>query len=90
MELSQPQLIKSILKDLNFQANMKMKEIPALSSVILQKDNEGEDFKKDFHYQSIIGKLNFLEKSTRLDISYTVNQCMRFSEKPKQSQDKAS
>jgi hypothetical protein len=33
----------------------------------------------------VIGKLNYLEKSTRLDISFAVNQCARFSSSPKQS-----
>ena len=36
--LNQPQLIDSILKDMKFQNNMKEKDTPALSSVILQKD----------------------------------------------------
>ena len=39
----------------------------------------------DFHYRSVIGKLNFLEKSTRPDISVSVHQCARFSEHPKRS-----
>jgi len=33
-------------------------------------------------YQSVIGKLNFLEKSTRLDISFAICQCARFSIDP--------
>ena len=89
IELTQPQLIESIFSDLSFQANTKMKEIPALSMAILQNDMKGEDFNKDFHYQSVIGILNYLEKSTRLDISYAVHQCMRFSENPKQSHGEA-
>ena len=39
----------------------------------------------EFHYRSVIGKLNFLEKSTRLDISVSVHQCARFSEHPMRS-----
>ena len=62
IKLTQPQLIESILKDLNFQANTKMKETHAQSTVILHKDTKVEDFNKDFHYRSVIGKLNFLEK----------------------------
>ena len=37
----------------------------------------------EFHYRSVIGKLNFLEKSTRPDISVSVHQCARFTEHPK-------
>ena len=36
-----------------------------------------------FHYQSVIGKLNFLEKSTRPDISVSIHQYARFSKSPK-------
>ena len=61
IELTQPQLIESILNDLSFQANTKMKEIPALAMVILQKDMKWEDLNKKFHYRSIIRKLNFLK-----------------------------
>ena len=46
-------------------------------------------FKRDFepwNYCSVIGCLNFLEKSTRPDIACDVHQCARFSADPKQSQ----
>ena len=36
-------------------------------------------------YRSVIGKLNFLEKSTRGDISYPVHQCARFASDPRAS-----
>ena len=87
--LNQPQLIDSILKDMKFQSNMKEKDTPALSLVILQKDKQGKPFNNDFHYRRVIGKLNFLEKSTRPDISYAVHQCARFCEHPKQSHGEA-
>ena len=45
----------------------------------------GEDFAEHWSYRSIIGKLNFLEKSTRPDIAYAVHQCARFSANPKAS-----
>ena len=61
------------------------KDTPALSSVILQKDTQGKPLNNDFHYRSVIGKLNFLEKSTRPDISYAVHQCARFCKHLKQS-----
>jgi hypothetical protein len=31
----------------------------------------------------VIGKLNYLEKSTRPDIAYAVHQCARFAANPK-------
>ena len=36
-----------------------------------------------FQYRSVIGKLNYLEKSTRPDIVYAVHQCTRFSSNPR-------
>jgi hypothetical protein len=60
--LMQPHLIDSLMKDLNFAENTKGKPIPALSSIILQRDEDGPPFDEHWIYQSVIGKLNFLEK----------------------------
>ena len=49
------------------------------------KDSDGPEITPDFHYHSVIGKLNFLEKSTHPDISVSVHQCARFSENPRKS-----
>ena len=84
-KLTQPHLIDTILKDLHLQENTKEKSTPALSSQILHPDVDGEDMGEDFHYRSVIGKLKFLEKSTRIYISYSVHQCTQFSENPKKS-----
>ena len=34
-------------------------------------------------YRRVIGKLNFLEKSSRPDIAFAAHQCARFSSEPK-------
>ncbi len=61
--LTQPHLINTILTDLNLQtARTTGRSTPALSSVLLHRDPQGLPFNKSFHYRSIIGKLNFLEK----------------------------
>ena len=39
----------------------------------------------EFHYSSVIGKLNFIEKSTCSNISISVHKCVRFSENLKRS-----
>ena len=83
--LTQPNLIESILQDLGLQNAEKGREIPALSTKILTKDESGPEMKDGFHYRSVIGKLNFLEKSTRPDLAYSVGQCAHFSSNPKQS-----
>ncbi len=85
IKLAQPQLINSILQDLNYAEKTKSKPTPAPSSVILQRDLDGAAFDEHWDYQSVIGKLNFLEKSTRPDIAYAVHQCARFSANPRKS-----
>ncbi len=85
--LSQPQLIDSILKDLGLidgrLKRAKPKRTPAKTSLILQRDTSSLKHSGSWDYQSVIGKLNFLEKSTRPDISYAVHQCTCFSIDPR-------
>jgi hypothetical protein len=47
------------------------------------------DFDGRFHYRSVIGQLNYIEKGTRSNISYIIHQCARFVEKPKESHARA-
>lgn len=86
ISLTQPHLIASILKDLGLdKPNSKKEDTPALSSKPLEKhlDRRSHD-QNHFDYRSVIGKLNYLEKSTRPDISEAVHQCARFSSNPRQ------
>jgi hypothetical protein len=84
--LTQPHLIDAILTDLKLQSTgTKGRETPALSSILLYEDPKGPPFDASFHYRSIIGKLNFLEKSTRPELAYAVHQCARFCSNPKHS-----
>ena len=85
IRLTQPQLIDSIIKDLHLQSRSNPKKTPAVTTHLLHKDSDGPEMTLDFHYHSIIGKLNFLEKSTWPDISVSMHQCARFSESPKKS-----
>jgi hypothetical protein len=85
MKLSQPQLIQQILDDLWFNERTKPKPIPAPGGQILERDVDAEPMNDDFHYRSVIGKSNFLEKSTRPDLAVAVHSCARFSSDPKQS-----
>ena len=91
-ELTQPHLIDSILKDLNLleengetKSNAKGVDMPALSTKTIGPDKEGAEFTYPWEYRSLIGKLNFLEKSTRCDISFPTHQCARFMSNPRQS-----
>jgi hypothetical protein len=78
--------MESIPKDLKLNNQKTIgRKTPALKTVLIRKDADGKDFDNSFHYRSVIGKLNYLEKSTRPDIAYAVHQCARFSSCPKQS-----
>ena len=85
IKLSQPHLIKSILEDLRIELLSKTVATPSIPNVILHADLMGEDHDDHFKYRSIIGKLNYLAKSTRPDIEYSVHQCARFMANPKRS-----
>jgi hypothetical protein len=85
-KLSQPHLIDQILEDLGLHLpSTQAKPTPALSTKIIGRDAEGKPFDERWDYRSVVGKLNFLEKSTRLDIGYATHQCARFSIDPKES-----
>jgi hypothetical protein len=89
IKLSQPHLIQQIIDDIGFNERTTSKPTPAASTVRLHRDLHGEERREKWHYRSIIGKLNFLEKSTRPDIAYAVHQCARFSNDPKMSHENA-
>ena len=56
------------------------KPTPAASTKILQRpEGWGGPFNQRFNYRKVVGKLNFLEKSSRPDIAYASRQCARFS-----------
>ena len=88
--LNQKHQIDRVLKDLSLtDENVKVKAVPCKVSKILKRDENGEDHDESFHYRSVIGKLSHIDRCTRLDISYIVHQCARFSSSPKQLHNKA-
>ena len=85
MKLSQPLLIQQILEEMGFNHRTKGRATPALSSQILSRDSEGTQKLTAWNYRSLLGKLNYLEKSTSPDKAYAVHQCARFASNPKES-----
>jgi hypothetical protein len=82
--LSQPQLIDQILTDLHLQQDsVTAKTTPAVHDRVLGSHSASPPFDGHFHYRSVIGKLNHLERGSRPDISYAVHQCARFSSDPR-------
>jgi hypothetical protein len=90
ISLTQPHLIEQVISLVNFQPKTKSKPTPASPSKILRKDESAPPHKADWSYRQLIGKLNFLEKSTRPDIAYAVHQCARFSQSPRESHTEAA
>ena len=70
--MTQPQMIDQILQDLGYKSTAnntlcyvtKSMDTPVTSMVTLTRDLDGLVHNKKWDYQSMIGKLNFLEKST--------------------------
>jgi hypothetical protein len=75
IELTQPRLIQQILHDAGIKSNTKTKDKAAPSSTILRRDLHGAPFNEQWEHRSVVGKLNFLEKSTRPEIACAVHQC---------------
>jgi Reverse transcriptase (RNA-dependent DNA polymerase) len=80
--LSQPHLIDSILEGLKLSdhgtSKAKSADTPVTFENKLHKDVTGDPFNYPWDYCSIIGKMNFLEKSTRGDLAYSVHQCAQY------------
>jgi hypothetical protein len=81
----QPTLIHLILQDLKLEGEglknqPKVRSIPASSTVVLKDHQDLTDHNpKEFDYRQVIGKVLYLEKSARPDISCAVHPCARQS-----------
>jgi hypothetical protein len=65
------------------QGKPNIKPVPANTSVPLTDHKGSPDHNpKDFEYRHVIGKLLYLEKSTRPDISCAIHQCARHCANP--------
>jgi hypothetical protein len=86
--MTQPHLIDSILSDLNLTDNHENKStsktLPPMPTHKILADPKGPPFSYPWNYQAIIGKLNFLEKSTQPNITYVVHQLACFLTKLRQ------
>ena len=88
LHLVQPHLISRILDTLELDAKTTSKPSPAVKP-LLHKDLEGLDRKATWGYRQVIGMLNYLQNSTRPDLSMAVHQAARFSINPKLSHERA-
>lgn len=90
--LTQSHLIDQLVEDIGLKnKHFKSPKVPTHSTKILQRHKDEPDFdQSQFHYRSVVGKLNYLEKNSRPDIAYAVHQLARFSSAPKISHREAA
>ena len=50
--------------------------------MLLSRHSMSQPHDDYFNYQLVIGKLNYLERGTRSDISFITHQCVRFTTGP--------
>ena len=82
-EFMQTSLTQKIIEDVFLGPRITPKTIPMCSHRILHHHlNYPPNYKSNFQYRSVIGKLNYLAQCTRLDIVSAVHQCARFSSNP--------
>ena len=80
--MTQPQLINQIIADADLKSNCHLPPTPVVSSRMLRREESDPAYQGKFHYSSLVGKLNYLEKSSRPDITFATNSCARFCENP--------
>ena len=81
--MCQPHLIQQVVDDLNLKKEkVKLNTTPMAASRILHGHPKLEQFDQSFNYQSIIGKLGYLDKGNRPDILYATHQCEIFAADP--------
>ena len=70
ISMKQPALIERIIAQCGLK-DMRMHDTPA--DTILDRDENGQERKNDFHYHSLVGELNYLAATTRPDIQFAVH-----------------
>ena len=63
--------------------------MPMSSTVFLNKGKNGKPRKGNWNYRSVIGIINFLVKSTYLELNFSVHQHARFCDDPKLNHENA-
>ena len=81
IELKQPFLAESIIEAMGL-SDGGHKPTPA-TKVIGKSLSEGR-FRESFNYRSVVGMLLYLGGNSRLDCSFGIHQCARFSADPRQ------
>ena len=87
LEMKQEFLVKRIIEALDL-PDMNSTAVPSIKPSLFA-DEDGPTRRQRWHYRSVIGMLNYLEKTTRPDLAFAVHQAARFSIDPKLSHERA-
>jgi hypothetical protein len=89
--LEQPRMIERILEmvGLNSDERTKMHDTPACSNNLLDKDPNGAPRTQGWNYRSVVGSLSYLHHMIRPDLTFSVQQCARFSNNPSKEHEEA-
>lgn len=88
-EMTQPFLIDRIIQAVGFEPRMTDARPTPVVKPLLHRDIDGEPRRTSWNYRSVIGMMNYLQQSTRPDISMAVHQCARFCNNPRLSHERA-
>ena len=83
IHLDQHLLAESICRDLHLGDAKSEPETPSDPKNVLGDGNGRAAHDRHFNYRSVVGKLLYIEKSTRPDLAYSVHQCARYSAEPR-------
>ena len=86
--LKQEFLIERIISAMGFGNDIRSQKTPAVKPN-LSKDQDSPSKKHSWQYRSVIGMLNYLEKTSRPEKAFAVHQCARFCNEPRLSHEKA-
>ena len=87
-KLTQSDLLKHTLETTKM-SNCNSKMTPTKVIAFLDTNINGQPPKQEWDYASVVGMLLFLASYSRLDISFAVHQCARFTHCTKASHEEA-
>ena len=67
--------------------HIKLHDTPA--NIILQDDPNAQPRRQKWHYRYAVGCLSYIQSIVRPDITFVVQQCARFSNKPNRDHEEA-
>jgi hypothetical protein len=87
--LSQPHLIERILDAAHIDTRLTNARPTPVVGPLLTRDEDGPDRKHEWKYRTLTGMLEYLQLTSRPEISMATHQCARFNTNPKLCHERA-